>query len=303
MTSPHRLAIASVLLLAAILPQPALAQQAQPTSPVLPLPSTQWPSGDQALTELGRSLVNCYVSMIVGQQWDQLEQFLAPCDQSVRFNGASDRSANLEAIKKLNLKAPTITEIHGTRVGDVLIVASMMIADEVVAGQRLPTDPRGRLGAFAVIDGSWKLLAWANLNSPSPRPPPGSPAFAGDSVLNSQAGELITRVVTAQFQKDWAAFDAMLSPGLQVVNFNGVHNLDRVRDGSRRAEITAAPSVTDARGTACGDCLIATCNLSLPQKVGVFSSLPADPAPFLAVFIRSGDAWQVAALASTNRPK
>lgn len=303
MTNLCRLTLVSVVVSFVMLPQAALAQQVQPTNPVLPLPSTQWPTSDQEITELGRSLVNCYAAMIVGQQWDRLEQFLAPCDQSVRFNGASDRSANIEAIKKLNLKPPTVTEIHGTRVGDVLIVASMMIADEMVAGQRLPTDPRGRLGAFAVVDGSWKLLAWANLNSPSPRPAPGSPSFSGDSALNSQAGDLVTKFVTAQYQKDWATFDAMLSPGLQVVNFNGVHNLDKIRDGSRRAEITAAPTVTDARGTACGDCLIATCNLSLPQKVGVFSSLPADPAPFLAVFVRSGDAWQVAGLANTNRPK
>jgi hypothetical protein len=38
------------------------------------------------------------------------------------------------------------------------------------------------------------------------------------------------------------------------------------------------------------------------QKIG-WTTLPADPAPFLCVFAGEGDAAKVIAMANTNRPK
>ena len=45
-----------------------------------------------------------------------------------------------------------------------------------------------------------------------------------------------------------------------------------------------------------------TCTLTMGQKIG-FTSLPADPAPFMAVFRGTGDAATVIAMANTNKPK
>ena len=54
--------------------------------------------------------------------------------------------------------------------------------------------------------------------------------------------------------------------------------------------------------TRCGDLTVVTCTLSMSQEVG-WSTLPADPAPFLLVHRGTGDAAKVVAIANTNRPK
>jgi hypothetical protein len=47
---------------------------------------------------------------------------------------------------------------------------------------------------------------------------------------------------------------------------------------------------------------VVTCTLTMGQKIG-WTKLPADPAPFMAVFQGTGDAAKVIAMANTNKPK
>jgi hypothetical protein len=93
----------------------------------------------------------------------------------------------------------------------------------------------------------------------------------------------------------------MLVEGVQVVNFKGQKLRADMIKGAKYATCEA-PSIVDARATRTGAITVVTCNLSMAQKVGM-ESLPADPAPFMAVFQGMGASAKVIALANTNRPK
>ena len=76
---------------------------------------------------------------------------------------------------------------------------------------------------------------------------------------------------------------------------------DLIVRGAEAATIDE-PKVADARATRSGDLTVVTCTLTMGQKVG-WTTLPADPAPFMAVFQGTGDAAKVIAMANTNKPK
>ena len=112
---------------------------------------------------------------------------------------------------------------------------------------------------------------------------------------------MISRFLGAQHRKELEAFDAMLTEGVQVVNFKGQKVRADMIKGAKYATCEA-PSIVDARATRTGAITVVTCNLSMGQKVGM-ETLPADPAPFMAVFQGTGASAKVVALANTNRPK
>jgi hypothetical protein len=112
---------------------------------------------------------------------------------------------------------------------------------------------------------------------------------------------MVMRFLEAQRGGDLKAFDAMMADGLQVVNFRGQKAKSDLVEGASRVKADP-PKVADARATRCGDLTVVSCTLSMGQHMG-FTTLPADPAPFLAVFAGSGDGAKVIAMANTNRPK
>ena len=149
--------------------------------------------------------------------------------------------------------------------------------------------------------GTWKLAAWAVLNMPSPRPAPGAPRFAANDAADREGAAMLQRYVNAQRAADLKPFDAMMAEGMLVVNFRGQKAKKDIVEGA--SHVKADPAVlNDVRTTRCGTLTVVTCNLSMAQHVG-FTTLPADPAPFLVVFQGTGDAAKVIATANTNRPK
>jgi hypothetical protein len=93
----------------------------------------------------------------------------------------------------------------------------------------------------------------------------------------------------------------MLADGMQVINFKGQKVRKDIERGAQAATVDE-PKIVDARATRCGELTVVTCTLTMGQKIG-FTTLPADPAPFMAVFRGTGDAAAVIAMANTNKPK
>ena len=232
-----------------------------------------------------------------------LEQCLQPCFQSIRFIGAADRAGSIEAMKDLAMAAPAkVSSVIATRVGDALIVTCLAEGSQTIGGQQLGSAATPRLGVWQYVDSQWRLAAWANLNMPRERPAPGLPTYAGDTTLNGQGSTLLAKFLDLQRKQEMPAFEAMLADGVQVVNFRGQKVRADLIKGAKAAT-TGPATITEARTTRCGSLTIVTCNLSMSQRFGFATSLPADPAAFLAVFSGDGDATQVIALANTNKPK
>jgi hypothetical protein len=264
-------------------------------------PAAEWPADQKGLDALAAKLVMGWMTTAGSADAAAIEGALAPCFQRISFEGAFDRAGEAEQLKSIAPKSAKITGVVATRAGDALVVTCLMSVTETVAGKTAQSEEQPRLGVWTVADGSWQLIAWATFNMPSPRPAPGAPRFAGDAALNAEGESMLKRFLSAQHAKDMTAFEAMLADGMQVINFKGQKTGADIIKGAANAT-TDAPALADTRTTRCGDLTIVTCNLTMGQKVG-WSTLPADPAPFLAVFRGIGDGAKVIALANTNRPK
>lgn len=274
-------------------------QGAPPAASVPPAPAAAaWPADDAGLTALATRLVNDWMSRTAAPA---LEAAMQPCFQFVSFQGACDRAGAAQRLAAMGAGSPKVSDVVATRVGDALVVTCLVAVTQSTEGKALPSDAAPRLGVWQMADGAWKLAAWASLNMPEVRPAPAAPAFAGDAAVSAEGAAMVTRLLGTQHRKELPAFEAMLADGLQVVNFKGQKvRKDMVR-GAEAATIDE-PKVADARAARCGDLTVVTCTLTMGQKIG-WTKLPADPAPFMAVFQGTGDAAKVIAMANTNKPK
>jgi hypothetical protein len=289
-------ACAALLALAPLAP-------AAPTAPG-PLPAVApptFPADQKGLDALASRLVDEWMAKVVKADPAALEAAMMPCFQRVGFAGVNDRAAEIKAIASLGVKAPKVSDVIATRAGDALVVTCLVTANEMHGGAKLPDEATPRLGVWLPGTDGWKLAAWATLLQPSPRPAPAAPGFAGDAALNAEGAAFLAKFLGAQHRKELDAFDAMLDESLQVVNFKGQKRKADIVKGAKSAT-TGAPTIAEARATRCGDLTVVTCTLSMSQEVG-WSTLPADPAPFLLVHRGTGDAAKVVAIANTNRPK
>lgn len=264
-------------------------------------PAAAWPADQKGLDALASKLLMGWMTTAGSGDAGAIEGALAPCFQRISFEGAFDRAGEAGQLKTIAPKNAKFSGVVATRAGDALVVTCLMSVEETVAGKTAKSDDQPRLGVWTIADGSWKLVAWATFNMPSPRPAPGAPRFAGDAALNAEGESMLKRFLSAQHAKEMPVFEAMVADGMQVINFKGQKTGADIIKGASHAT-TDAPALADTRTTRCGDLTIVTCNLAMGQKVG-WSTLPADPAPFLAVFRGTGDGAKVIALANTNRPK
>jgi hypothetical protein len=241
------------------------------------------------------------MSAVAAKDASRLESMMLPCFQRISWAGSFDRAAEIEAIKALDAKSPKVSDVKVTRVGESLVVTCQVAVEERSASGPLPSEPSCRLGVWQLQDRAWKLAAWATLHMPSARPAPSAPRFTADEGVGKEGAALVTRFLELQRAKDLGPFDAMLSDGMQVINFRGQKAKEDLVKGASRVKADAAV-LADVRATRCNELLVVTCNLTMGQKMG-FTALPADPAPFLAVFHGTGDAVKVIAMANTNKPK
>lgn len=255
------------------------------------------PADQAGIDSLGTSLVKGVVAALDSRDAAKLDPLIGEWMQAIDFRGAVDRAGLLAAMKPGKGGASTVSEVTCTKAGNAIVVTCL------VEGGIDPrsSDATPRLAVFRPTDAGWRLAAWASLDSPETRPAPGAPSFAADADASAEGEKLLGRFLGLQHAKEMTAFDAMLDQGMQAANFRGCQPRSNIIRGAKSAE-TTEPKMADLRGTRCGDLLVVTCTLTLGQKIG-WTTLPADPAPFLAVFEGTGDAAKVIATANTNKPK
>ena len=299
--APFVAAFASSVLVAV----PAAATQSPPVpaAPAVPAAAAlpAWPADDASRNALGASLVTQWMGAIAAADVAAVDRMMQPGFQRIGFDGAVGHAQQLEAVKAMGAKDPKVTDVVATRVGDALVVTCQVSVTQTLAGSQLDAAPACRLGVWQPAPGGWKLAAWASLHMPAARPAPGAPRVTADESASKEGAAMVRRFLDAQRTKDLAPFDAMIAEGMQVVNFKGQKAKADIVKGASHAT-TTEPVIADARATACGGLTVVTCTLTMGQKIG-WTSLPADPAPFLCVFQGTGDGAKVVAMANTNKPK
>ncbi len=254
------------------------------------------------MTALGDSLMKSWCAKVAAGDRAGTEALAQAGFQSLDFRGAQDRAGFLAMPPQTARALATVSDVIATRVGDALVVSCLVDARETAGGVVLPTGASARLAVWQWTDGAWRVAAFGSLNMPTARPSPSTPTFAGEPALNDQGKQLVAKFLTAQFKKDMKTFEAILANDMQSINFKGQKARADLIKGADNAKGDVAPVIADARATRCGDLTIVTCNLAMGQKVG-FSTLPADPAPFLCVFQGPVESIRLIATTNTNKPK
>jgi hypothetical protein len=97
-----------------------------------------------------------------------IKKYTSPEFQSVHYDGARDRSEELQLIANLHLQSYSLTSIKITEERNVLIITYLAQVQEMINGQPVAsTSPR--LSAFEKVKGKWKWIAHASLSTPSLR--------------------------------------------------------------------------------------------------------------------------------------
>lgn len=272
------------------------------TPPAAPAPAVSWPNDSAGLTALGTKLVNAWYAKVTAQDADGAKALMQDGFQWMNYQGALDRTGTLAAIKAGSTASASVSDLVATRVGDALVVSCQVSAKETIGGVTLPTAAAPRLSVWQWVDGAWRMAALGSMNMPSPRPASGLPGFAGERAVNESGLALLKPFIVAQVSKDFDKYDAMLAEGMQSVNFKGQKVRADLIKGAHYTKSPAPAAFTEVRATTCGGLTVVTCSMALAVSVG-WSSLPADPAPFMVVFQGSGDAAKVIATVNTNQPK
>jgi hypothetical protein len=65
------------------------------------------------------------------------------------------------------IESYTVTDVHGTRTGDVRVIRYTVQTRQTINGQPFSADPVPRLSTYVKARGTWRIVAHANFNAPA----------------------------------------------------------------------------------------------------------------------------------------
>lgn len=124
---------------------------------------------DSTLTERAakaEALVNTIWQKIGDVDIAGLDNMMADSFQSVHEDGSRDKEAELELIKALKPGGFKLSDMRITEAGaDVLIVTYKCAVVEHLNGKETSGEPAARMSIFQNVEGDWKWVAHANLET------------------------------------------------------------------------------------------------------------------------------------------
>ena len=105
------------------------------------------------------------VKLIQDQNWEALEQMLAPGCQFVSSQGACDKASAMRLMKEMRLGPVKFKDFKVTQAEDTLIISFWIAALEYRDGKELSPDYSPRLSVWKKIASQWQCIAYADLIS------------------------------------------------------------------------------------------------------------------------------------------
>ena len=105
------------------------------------------------------------VKLIQDQNWQALEQMLAPGCQFVSSQGACDKASAMRLMKEMQLGPVKFKDFKVTQAEDNLIISFWIAALEYRDGKELSLDYSPRLSVWKKIASQWQCIAYADLIS------------------------------------------------------------------------------------------------------------------------------------------
>jgi hypothetical protein len=105
------------------------------------------------------------VKLIQDQNWQALEQMLAPGCQFVSSQGACDKESAMRLMKEMQLGPVKFKDFKVTQAEDTLVVSFWIAALEYRDGKELSPDYSPRLSVWKKMASQWQCIAYADLIS------------------------------------------------------------------------------------------------------------------------------------------
>jgi hypothetical protein len=103
------------------------------------------------------------VKLIQDQNWQVLEQMLAPGCQFVSSQGACDKESAMRLMKEMQLGPVQFKDFKVTEAQDNLIISFWIAALEYRDGKELSPEYSPRLSVWKKMDSQWQCIAYADL--------------------------------------------------------------------------------------------------------------------------------------------
>jgi hypothetical protein len=103
------------------------------------------------------------VKLIQDQNWQALEQMLAPGCQFVSSQGACDKESAMRLMQEMQLGPVQFKDFKVTQAQDNLIISFWIAALEYRDGKELSPEHSPRLSVWKKMDSQWQCIAYADL--------------------------------------------------------------------------------------------------------------------------------------------
>ena len=117
----------------------------------------------RALEIEAEDLERLSVKLIQDQNWQALEQMLAPGCQFVSSQGACDKESAMRLMQEMQLGPVQFKDFKVTQAQDNLIISFWIAALEYRDGKELSPEYSPRLSVWKKMDSQWQCIAYADL--------------------------------------------------------------------------------------------------------------------------------------------
>jgi hypothetical protein len=114
-----------------------------------------------------RRLAREFVELVHQKDVKGLRAFLSPAFLLQRADGTWRTKAQYLKDDLPTVETYTITDVHGTRDGDIRVVRFTLQTKQTIDGQLYSQDPVPRLGTYVRHAKTWQLVSYANFNAPA----------------------------------------------------------------------------------------------------------------------------------------
>lgn len=115
-----------------------------------------------------KRLASEFLQLLQDENTAGLKAFLSPAFLLQRHDGTwLTKAQYLE--KPATVESYTVTDVHGTRTGNVRVIRYTVQTQQTIDGQQFSADPVPRLSTYVKVKRTWRIVAHANFNAP-PKP-------------------------------------------------------------------------------------------------------------------------------------
>lgn len=111
-----------------------------------------------------RQLATEFLRLLKARDMPGLKAFLSPAFLLQRPDGSWLTKSQYLA-NPSQVSAYRVTDVHGTRTGDVRVVRYTAQTDQTIDGKQVTGDPVPRLSTFVKAGRSWQIVAHANFTA------------------------------------------------------------------------------------------------------------------------------------------